>query len=341
MVAEVNPNKLKDKKRGNEEDEDNEYDYDSYEELVDIGHEDLELKKRSEDRNSESLGVIESVGKFKSIIDDFAINNMIVTMGWFDVLPAGMQGGIEFISVVQQSPPGEKYDQFMDVYRSSLDRSSPDVSLLSEDIFNGYVPDLTAFNELSYDNYDGIISNAACVIGAGQRLYHDREICHKQFGHRCTYASALIDRDCRDRYLPGILHEGVVKITELFIESYCSVASDNEVKPVNERLFLDYESEIAQNIGLYERIKDVAYKMDFIQDLKEVEDQYFVETSLHQVPSLYEFQAAVVIDKCEMRGGDLRDYKIPQLESCDIQGLYRCKNKKKMTSCRGTLHGPN
>lgn len=308
--------------------------------VEEMSHELFGMKKRSGEFNTRDLKSI-----ITTAVSAFLTGKKPVTSDLIQEVHLYSRGDINvLLSLLKDCIPGEKLTVFTDILSKAAHNFElpviPETDLMTQVDLEPMGLELTEFfdtNDLPYLRFE------ACRIGLSWKKISDYPECNIAGSTKCGCMSILIEEKCFEEYLKD---QGapISQVQEYFqnrIQHFCGSHENGENQGTFPHHLLDDEEQIAWAFSLLNHLKTVASKLRISEDLDEFEAQYLFDSSVNQLSSSDHANAAVTIDKCELSQKDLIDYMLPQMDDCDIRGLYKCKNKNKKTTCIGTAVDKN
>lgn len=163
----------------------------------------------------------------------------------------------------------------------------------------------------------------------------------------CQCALGIGIKKCLERYADVEEYRYLIEESNEFLTMSCDSSAANGapeqidadsivVKAEAERLEkLHMEEKLDHQFSFLKNLKTVAKSLDFDNELEEFRTELILKSSIARPVSeeVNTLSAQVVLDKCELKNSDLKDYMKFNLDSCDIRDLYYCKNHYKGNKC--------
>ncbi len=163
----------------------------------------------------------------------------------------------------------------------------------------------------------------------------------------CQCALGIGIKKCLERYADVEEYRYLIEESNELLTMSCDSSAANGapeqidadsivVKAEAERLEkLHMEEKLDHQFSFLKNLKTVAKSLDFENELEEFRTELILKSSIARPVSeeVNALSAQVVLDKCELKNSDLKDYMKFNLDSCDIRDLYYCKNHYKGNKC--------
>lgn len=286
--------------------------------------EDEYLEKRTLDKIKLKLAFSEGIASLRDIKDEITFDLLQ------DLFESFVDNPNDFFMIVKSFLGEKRYKLFAGAYQESVERLKIQQLAQQSNIYC-----LEQDSKFLAQKFSDIEDHESSLEIAG--CFMNTVIESIRGGHcpttehcscKCAVTKGLVQ--CIESYGKGLTE--LIETGKSEAVEFCGLYS-NENYQLNSNP--QTEEQIEKDLNFLSSLKPIANSLKFENELAEIKADFIWETVTREnIPVDSDISAAIVIDKCELDQGEMRDYLQFNLDSCDIRGLYECKNHYKGTKCR-------
>lgn len=301
--------------------------------------ESIELKRRSL-RELDEDGVIKAVEALKLYRDDFSFETLE------DLFSMYLDKADDFFNIFKEFLREEKFNIFYHAFEEDRERTAAKIQETAKLPVSNNLCLVNRFIGTSFnlEESDFMLEVAGCTVSI---LVDTANAGYCPTITHCTCQCSLVMgiKNCLERYSDSDEYKAFIEEPENLINTTCEdfrpdfetlstepVTVEAESKKLE---ILQPEEKIENEFNFLTNLKSVASVLDFSTELEELKNEFVIKSSMERPISgeIDSLHAHVVLDKCELKNTDLKNYMQFDLDSCDVRDLYYCKNHYKGNKC--------